>query len=255
MRTSVLLGLLLTSACTAATIDTAAQRTEATVRGVAVPELDGSGAESTVAGTTVGTSALVSTGGSAIDLLAALPIVDEHRTGYDRALFPHWSDDDGDGCSTRHEVLQRESLTVAHIDMYRCFVVGGDWYSVYDGVSVDDPSRLEVDHVVALAEAWDSGAWAWSGTRRERFANDLGDVRALRAVTSATNRSKSDRDPADWMPPLVSYHCTYLADWIAIKVRWSLSVDPREHSFLAAQLAGPCAGTEVASVDVIPLEG
>ena len=85
---------------------------------------------------------------------------------------------------------------------------------------------------MALKEAWDSGAWGWTEQRRRKFANDLGDSRSLRAVSASSNRSKSDRDPAEWLPPLESFRCTYATHWVVVQVRWRLSIDPGERSAL-----------------------
>ena len=93
-------------------------------------------------------------------VLASLPVqTEEPRTGYSRDQFPHWDDEDGDGCDSRCEVLSAQR----HSD--------GTWLSEWDGYSTDDPSELHVDHVVALAEAWDSGARSWSAARRDEFAD------------------------------------------------------------------------------------
>jgi hypothetical protein len=67
--------------------------------------------------------------------------------------------------------------------------------------------------MVAFKEAWDSGAHGWSANRRRAFANDLGDPRSLRAVSASSNRSKSDRDPAEWLPPVKGFHCAYATQW------------------------------------------
>jgi hypothetical protein len=83
----------------------------------------------------------------------------------------------------------------------RCALTGGEWYSPYDGVYVEAAGGLDVDHMVPLAEAWDSGAGEWSAKEREAYANDFGDDRALIAVTARSNRSKVDQDPATWLPP------------------------------------------------------
>ena len=167
---------------------------------------------------------------SALDLLARLKTAPERPDGYDRDLFVHWVDADHDGCTTRSEVLIAESQTTTQVG--NDCAVTGSWQSVYDGVITTKPSALDIDHVVPLKEAWDSGAWAWTSSGRRRFANDLGDWRALRAVTAASNRSKGDKDPAQWLPPLTSFHCTYATDWVVVKVRWSLRVDAGERSAL-----------------------
>ena len=152
-------------------------------------------------------------------VLASIKVENEYKTGYKRSLFVHWSDLDGNGCDTREEVLKRDSISKPQVDSYRCFVVAGDWFSKYDGKNLSDRSDVDVDHVVALKEAWDSGAWAWSMSQRQAFANDLTDRRTLIAVTDRVNASKSDKDPSNWMPPLRSYWCAYLGDWISVKAR------------------------------------
>ncbi|MGH9004284.1 MAG: HNH endonuclease family protein [Acidimicrobiia bacterium] len=159
------------------------------------------------------------------------------RTGYSRSLFPHWVDDDGDGCSTREEVLVAESEVPAGTDPASCRVLSGHWVSAYDGIGTDDPADLEIDHVVALAEAWDSGAAAWDTPRRRAFANDLDEPLALIAVTSAANGSKSDQDPAQWRPPRPEAWCGFARDWVRVKVRWDLTADETEAGALRDMLA------------------
>jgi hypothetical protein len=80
--------------------------------------------------------------------------------------------------------------------------------------------------MVPLAEAWDSGASKWDADKRQQYANDMGDSVSLIAVTAATNRSKSDQDPAEWLP--AKDVCTYIKNWVAVKIRWSLTVDDKE---------------------------
>ena len=161
------------------------------------------------------------------DLLAQLEIKAESSLDYDRDLFRHWVDTDGDGCNARREVLIAEAIVAPTIGA-RCELIGGQWYSAFDGVTTEDDSSFDVDHMVPLKEAWQSGAHAWSSSRREAFANDLDLPESLIAVSASSNRSKSDRDPADWLPPLASFRCQYLEDWLQVKVKWELSVDPRE---------------------------
>ncbi len=156
---------------------------------------------------------------------------------YDRGLFEHWTDDDGDGCDTRAEVLQAESATPV-VEGAGCTVVTGAWLSIYDGYSTPNADELEVDHLVALHEAWRSGASTWAPDRRRAFANDLGHPGALVAVTAAMNRSKGDRDPASWQPPNRAAWCLYATDWIAVKARWDLTVDDAEATALRNMLAG-----------------
>lgn len=165
---------------------------------------------------------------SALSVLASIPQAKERPQGYNRDLFKHWTDDDGDSCNTREEVLIAESRTQAQVDPYGCKVIAGDWFSEYDGVMHTDPSDLDIDHFIPLKEAWDSGAWAWSPAQRQRFANDLSDGRPLIAVTAGQNRSKGDKDLSNWLPPRQEALCTYVATWVAVKAQWKLSMDQSE---------------------------
>jgi hypothetical protein len=128
--------------------------------------------------------------------------------------------------------------------------VVGTWRSAYDGLTTSFPSAFDIDHVVALKEAWDSGAWAWTPAGRQSYANDLGDSRSLRAVSALSNRSKSDKDPAQWLPPSASFRCTYATEWVVVKVRWQLKVDALERAALRRILSG-CPGRTV-SVALAP---
>ena len=169
----------------------------------------------------------------------------DKTTGYSRALFKHWIDADKDGCNTRAEVLIEEAVTKPKVGT-KCVLTGGKWLSAYDGKSVSKASDLDVDHMVPLAEAWRSGAWKWSSTQRQAYANDLEDSRALIAVTLSTNRSKGDKDPALWMP--AKEQCTYVENWIAIKVKYSLTVDAKEATKLNT-LTNSC-GLSVSSTPI-----
>jgi hypothetical protein len=105
---------------------------------------------------------------------------------------------------------------------------------------------LEIDHVVALKEAWDSGAFAWADARLVAFGNDLNDDRTLVAVTSVANQQKADRDPSNWLPPLAPAQCPFIGNWLAIKARWGLTMDLSEHGRIRTLLLGPCAGLSIA---------
>ncbi len=200
--------------------------------------------------TTPTSAARVVASGTAVRLLARLATRPEHAAGYTRSAFLHWIDADGNGCDTRDEVLIQESRTPARIGP-GC-AISGTWRSAYDGKTTTRLASFDIDHVVALKEAWDSGAWAWSPVRRESYANDLGDSRTLRAVSAASNRSKGEKDPAQWLPPLVSFRCTYATEWIAVKTRWSLAVDSSEKAALRRILTG-CPPRTV-SVVLVPAD-
>ncbi len=170
------------------------------------------------------------------ELISQLVVAAEQGQGYDRDLFRHWIDADGDGCNTRKEVLIAEAKVKPSISG-DCSLSGGQWYSVYDQVTTTDPSDFDVDHFVPLKEAWDSGAYAWSSDKRKEFANDLGFGGSLIAVTASSNRSKSDRDPADWLPVNSGYHCRYITNWVKVKIRWGLTVDSAELATIESMAA------------------
>lgn len=168
---------------------------------------------------------------SVIGLFERLRVEAEHRGGYRRdAVFGGWLY--SDGRSTRDRVLAAERRA------------DGTWLSAYDGVSVSAAGELDIDHLVPLAEAWESGGHAWSADTWLRFGNDLGDPRSLIAVSASTNRSKGAADPQDWWPPLAEYRCQYAADWVAVKSRWDLAMDAAEQRSLNARLEG-CSGAEL----------
>ena len=168
----------------------------------------------------------------ASQVLASLPVSPEAAAGYARELFRLWVDADRDGCDTRAEVLMDEALSGR---LSGCRVQGGMWVSAYDGVQTEDPGAFDIDHLVPLKEAWDSGAWRWTAQTRRAYANDLGYRHSLIAVSASSNRSKSDRDPAEWLP--AQARCAYAKRWIAVKFRWRLAVDIAEKSRLGRILS------------------
>lgn len=180
------------------------------------------------------------------DAVGLVKVVEEDRTGYTRTKFKHWNsgDDSSDGCNTRNEVLLAEAVVAPTVGA-GCKLTGGSWTSYYDGQEVTSAGSLDIDHMVPLAEAWDSGASAWSASRREAYANDQGAAVSLVAVTARTNRSKSDQDPADWMPPSPEAQCRYVGEWVSTKLRWGLTADDRELEALKVYAEGPCEDTVV----------
>ena len=175
--------------------------------------------------------------------VASISVAAENRTGYQRSLFPLWADADGDGCNTRYEILIAEA-TVKPTVGGGCKLTGGRWYSYYDNAYHTVVSELDIDHMVPLAEAWDSGARSWTTARRKAYANDLGDPRPLAAVTDTVNQDKGDQDPARWLPPYKAATCRYVQEWVATKIRWRLTVDAAEKSALT-RLAASCPNATV----------
>lgn len=171
-----------------------------------------------------------------IDMLDHLQVTPAGTmAGYSREEFPHWIDQ-GHGCDTREVILVHQARS-AHPGP-GCHPVcdtspdGPCWHSLYDDRDTNNPTELDIDHIVPLAEAWRSGAATWTRQRRTDFAND---PLELLAVTAAENRAKGDRDPTTWMPK--AGRCPYADMWITVKNRYQLSVDPAELAALRRTLA------------------
>ncbi|WP_330283672.1 HNH endonuclease family protein [Streptomyces sp. NBC_00588] len=165
--------------------------------------------------------------------LASLTVATENRTGYDRDLFPTWDTIEGT-CNTREYILKRDGTNVTTDSA--CTATSGSWYSPYDGATWSAASDVDIDHLVPLAEAWDSGASKWTTAQREALANDVTRPQLL-AVTDNVNQSKGDQDPATWMPSRTAYRCTYVRAWVQVKHYYNLSVDSAEKSALTNYLS------------------
>lgn len=162
-----------------------------------------------------------------------LKVAKEVRTGYLRSKFPATT---VSGCTTRARVLKQENKGVLRYKPGTCTVVSGKWYSVWDGKTYLRASSLQVDHTVALAEAWDSGARSWTTARRKSYANDLTSTLTLNAITSSLNTVKGDKDVTGWMP--TKNRCLYIKEQVAIKKRWALSVNATEKAALLKYAKG-----------------
>ncbi|MEU7073697.1 HNH endonuclease family protein [Streptomyces narbonensis] len=151
------------------------------------------------------------------------------KTGYEREKFGRaWADVDGNGCGTRDDVLRRD-LTGVRLADGRCKVASGTLTDdPYTGTTVEyvrGRSKVDIDHVVALSDAWQKGARKWDTDTRRRFAND---PLNLLAVDSSANRRKSDGDAATWLPPNRAYRCTYVARQVAVKKKYGVWVTGAE---------------------------
>lgn len=178
-------------------------------------------------------------------LLDELAVQPESVQSYDRALFTHWLDLDGNGCDAREEVLLTQSVIPITLGP-NCDLAGGLWVSVYDGIQTADPAEFDIDHFIPLAEAWASGAADWDQDTRMRFANDLDYSMSLIAVSASSNRSRGAKDPAEWLPDNAGYICQYVFSWVNVKYRWDLSVDVIEKEALE-ELWRPCSVEELDS--------
>ena len=182
-----------------------------------------------------------------------IQFAEEYVGGYDRKLFNHWIDADKDGCDTRKEVLIAEATVKPKIGA-KCVLSGGTWLSSYDNKTVKGSGTgLDVDHMVPLAEAWRSGAWQWTPEERKIFANDLLDERVLIAVSASSNRSKSDNDPAKWLPKgSKEAVCDYVFNWVSVKYRFSLTIDPKERQVVERITLEPSCNSRHAQTLVKP---
>ncbi|MBD3784170.1 MAG: DUF1524 domain-containing protein [Micrococcales bacterium] len=198
--------------------------------------------------------------GTALAALAALPVKGRApRTGYDRALFgPAWTDVDRNGCDTRNDVLRRDlrALTLK-AGTHGCVVLTGTLTSPYTGQKRSfvrgqgTSSAVQIDHVVALSDAWQKGAQQLGGTVRTAFAND---PLNLLAVEGSVNQSKGDGDAATWLPPLKASRCAYVARQVAVKRKYHLWVTAAERDAIRRILL-TCPAQPLPTARAVPLGG
>ena len=162
---------------------------------------------------------------------------------YDRDYFGYPTDLDSDGCDTRDEVLTADSQVPVTTGTSLCDVTAGQWYSPYDGVLTENPSDIQIDHVVALSEAWDSGASEWDQAFAIEFGNAVGSDDNLQVASRASNLGKSDYDPAEWLPDNTDAICWFVTTWSQIKLDWDLAMDETEYTTVTSILAN-CTTTE-----------
>jgi len=160
---------------------------------------------------------------------------------YDRADWKHRIDADRDCQNKRAEVLIDESsVSVGFRNGELCTVDNGRWLAPYTGTAVTVAGDLDIDHMVPLANAHRSGAWAWTAQQKEDYANDLSLDHHLIAVTASANRSKGAKGPEEWKPPDAGHWCKYSVNWITVKAAWRLSATTDEWTALENML-GTCS--------------
>jgi hypothetical protein len=215
-------------------------------------------ATTTRAGTPATTTPAAGTAAALLDTLAVKGRAP--RTGYDRERFGQaWADTDRNGCDTRNDVLRRDlQAIVIRAGTHGCVVLSGTLADPYTGTAIAfvrgaaTSSRVQIDHVVALSDAWQKGAQQWSTLTRTRFAND---PLNLLAVDGPTNQRKSDGDAATWLPPRTSYRCAYVARQTAVKSRYGVWVTAAEKDAVRRVLA-TCPGQRVPTASAsVPLGG
>ncbi len=193
--------------------------------------------------------------GGALRALARLPVKGRApKTGYKRGQFGEtWTDDVSvngghNGCDTRNDILRRDLTSIAlKPGSHGCTVATGTLHDPYSGKIIDfvrgvkTSVQVQIDHVVALSDAWQKGAQSLSAEQRQNLA---GDPLELMAVDGPTNESKGAGDAATWLPPVKSFRCTYVARQIAVKTNYSLWVTAAERSAMANVLAR-CPGQDL----------
>lgn len=181
------------------------------------------------------------------------------KTGYSRDQFGQsWRDLDRNGCDQRNDVLRRDLRKFTlKAGTHGCLVLTGTLTSPYTGTVIHfvrgprTSQEVQIDHVVALSDAWQKGAQRWSAAKRELFANDFLE---LRAVDGHSNGSKSDSDAASWLPPHKKYRCEFVARQIAVKKKYGLWVTPAEHDVMA-RILKTCPGQKLPRFHPIKLGG
>ena len=160
------------------------------------------------------------------------------KTGYTRAQFPHWSDPDRNGCDARNDTLKRDLTNITYkVGTRDCKVISGQLLDPFSGENLifsSEKSTVDIDHIVALSNAWQTGAAYFDKTKRSQIAND---PLNLLAVDAKLNRQKGDADAATWLPPAKSYRCEYVARQIAVKIKYSLWLTAPEKSAMSKILA------------------
>jgi hypothetical protein len=167
------------------------------------------------------------------------------KTGYARSQFPHWSDPDRNGCDARNDTLKRDLTQISFKSGTRdCKVLTGQLLDPFSGKVItfsSTKSTIDIDHVVALSNAWQTGAAYFDKTKRAAIAND---PLNLIAVDAKLNRQKGDGDAATWLPPLKNYRCDYVARQIAVKAKYGLWVTQPEKSAII-NLLEMCEGQKL----------
>jgi hypothetical protein len=181
--------------------------------------------------------------GLAAPVLETLPLQGRSpKTGYARDQFGQaWADVDRNGCDTRNDLLRRDLTGIIYKAGTRnCVVASGTLLDRYSGETINfvrgniTSMEVQIDHVVALSNAWQTGAFKLTADQRKALAND---PLNLFAVKGRLNSQKGDGDAATWLPPLKSFRCTYVAQQIAVKAKYSLWVVPSEKAAMIAILA------------------
>jgi len=167
------------------------------------------------------------------------------KTGYARAQFPHWSDPDRNGCDARNDTLKRDLTNITFKEGTReCKVIAGQLLDPFSGKVITFSANkvvIDIDHVVALSNAWQTGAAYFDKNKRSQIAND---PLNLLAVDAKLNRKKGDGDAATWLPPYKAFRCEYVARQVAVKAKYGLWVTQPEKAAIG-KILSTCVGQKL----------
>ena len=167
------------------------------------------------------------------------------KTGYARSQFLHWSDPDRNGCDARNDTLKRDLTNIIYkVGTRECKVIAGQLLDPFTGKVITFSATkvvIDIDHVVALSNAWQTGAAYFDKNKRTQIAND---PLNLLAVDSKLNRQKSDGDAATWLPPRKAFRCEYVARQVAVKAKYGLWVTKPEKAAIG-KILSTCVGQKL----------
>lgn len=203
-----------------------------------------------------GASVAPAEAGTALALLEEIPVKGRApKTGYSRDEFgPAWADVDRNGCDTRNDILNRDLTEVVHTNSVPCKVESGVLDDPYTGTVIhfqrgqDTSAAVQIEHSVALSDAWQKGAQQLTAERRLQFAND---PLNLLAVDGPANMAKGDSDAATWLPPNKEFRCEYVAQQTAVKAKYELWMTAAEHTAIHSILSG-CTGQSAPGAEIAP---
>ena len=163
------------------------------------------------------------------------------KTGYDRSSFGDWADPDKNGCDSRNDILNRDLESITYkFSNNKCIVMTGVLFDPFSGEKIEflrgvgSSNLIQIDHVVAVSDAWQKGAFKWERATKIAFYNDPLNLMAVKGVL---NSQKGDGDAATWLPPRKSFRCSYVARQIAVKAKYSIWVTQAEKSAMKNILA------------------
>ncbi len=181
---------------------------------------------------------------SAKNLLGRLTVADSAQEipDYDSKTMSAWADVDNDGCATRYDVLERDLLE-GETDAEACKIKSGTVFDYYSGNIIEyntavSGGGIDIDHIVAKEDAWNSGGYNWDEAKWRTYINDED---LLVATSASANRQKGGKNAAEWLPQNTEFHCRYSIMQIQIKYKYQLSVSPDEKNALRNILNNECA--------------